>query len=141
MKFYEQLERHYNSREGVVVCYIKPQDDWELYDYKHLHSYIQQGWLVSDDYFNDYYIINPEWEGEEPWTPPKYIVANKKIIKIPWTEDDFCDRDTCYFCDEENDGDWVDGQEDAVCIKCSKKWRYDDNEDCYKKRFKFIIKS
>jgi hypothetical protein len=77
MKFYEQLEKHYNAQAGGK--YIRPQDDWECYDYRQLHYFIKQGWIVSDDYYNDYYIINPEWEGEPLWTPPKKIKF--KIIK------------------------------------------------------------
>ena len=80
MRFYEQLERHYNAQyEGT---YIKPHPDWEKEDYVNLHHYIQTGWLLSDfgSYILDSYIINPEWEGEEPWTPPQKKKFKFKVI-------------------------------------------------------------
>ena len=75
MKFYEQLEKHYNA-QYEEESYIKPHHDWELDDYKDLHYYIQQGWIVDNcdsSYINDTYIINPEWDDEHLWTPPKKI--------------------------------------------------------------------
>tara|TARA_S200002703_G_scaffold67100_1_gene58286 strand:- start:10508 stop:10693 length:186 start_codon:yes stop_codon:yes gene_type:complete len=61
------------------------------------------------------------------------------MTTIPWTEDFYSDK--CYFCNKQNDGWWDAECEDAVCRKCGKKWRYDEDEDCYKRRFKFVIKS
>jgi hypothetical protein len=92
MKFYQQLEKHYNAQ--YKGTYIKPHHDWDLEDYKMLHNYIHDGWIVEDcdnSYMNDSYIINPEWEGEPLWTPPKkikFIVRPKtpktlKMIKTP----------------------------------------------------------
>lgn len=53
---------------------------------------------------------------------------------IKWTEENFCDRDTCYFCDTKNNGDWVNGKEDAVCEDCGDKWKWNlDDEGYYKK--------
>ena len=51
--------------------------------------------------------------------------SNTEFVK--WTEEDFCDRDTCYFCKTKNDGDWDESCEDAVCVECSDKWEYLDD--------------
>ena len=48
---------------------------------------------------------------------------------VKWTEEDFCDRDTCYFCNTKNNGDWDNSCEDAVCCDCSGKWKYEDGGD------------
>jgi len=49
---------------------------------------------------------------------------------VKWTEEDFCDRDTCYFCKTKNNGDWDKSCEDAVCCDCSDKWEYIDVAYC-----------
>ncbi len=46
---------------------------------------------------------------------------------VKWTDEDFCDRDTCYFCKTKNNGDWDESCEDAVCVECSDKWEYLDD--------------
>ena len=48
-------------------------------------------------------------------------------------EDEDKECETCRFCDEPNTGCWIEGQEDAVCEKCSKVWEYDDATDDYYK--------
>lgn len=133
MKFYEQLEKHINNPQKYTN--IWHNIDWTLEDYKELFEYIDEGWIIQNDYCldNNAFIINPQWEGEPLWTPPE-----KQEIKIFWTTEFYNDK--CYFCKKKNDGDWDSSCEDAVCEKCSKKWRYDDNEDCYKRRIKFKIK-
>ena len=52
---------------------------------------------------------------------------------VEWTEDRF-GGDTCGFCNQPNDGRWIEGQEDAVCKKCSQVWEYDDDTDSYHKK-------
>ena len=53
--------------------------------------------------------------------------SNTEEDFVKWTEEDFCDRDTCYFCKTKNDGDWDESCEDAVCVECSDKWEYLDD--------------
>jgi len=50
---------------------------------------------------------------------------------IKWTAEDFCDRDTCYFCKTKDI--WESKHEDAVCIKCAEVWKYDEDDDGYRK--------
>ena len=50
---------------------------------------------------------------------------------IKWTEEDFCDRDTCYFCKTKDI--WQSKHEDAVCDKCAEVWKYDEDDDGYRK--------
>ena len=50
---------------------------------------------------------------------------------IQWTDAFY--SSTCYFCDAENDGWWDEECEDAVCEKCSEKWRYNEEKDLYEK--------
>ena len=45
---------------------------------------------------------------------------------VKWTEENFCDRETCYFCKTKNVVPWTDC-EDAVCLECSDKWEYLDD--------------
>ena len=75
MKFYKQLEQIIKEEETDLT----PHEDWDLQDYKDLHYYIKKGWIVENttlfpyecQFQNDYYMINPEWEGEPLWTPLK----------------------------------------------------------------------
>ena len=53
---------------------------------------------------------------------------------IKWSQSDFVDRDTCYFCGVGAGNCWVVGGEDAVCCGCEEKWRYDENKDGYIKK-------
>ena len=53
---------------------------------------------------------------------------------IKWSDDDFVNKDYCYFCGVKNNGDWDKSCEDAVCIDCSEKYEYDENIDSYKKK-------
>jgi len=53
--------------------------------------------------------------------------------KIQWSEA-FCDDMTdgrCYFCNKRNNNDWDASCEDAVCIECGEKFRFDADEECY----------
>ena len=57
-------------------------------------------------------------------------MASNTETFVKWTEEDFCDRDTCYFCKTKNNGDWDKSCEDAVCCDCSDKWEYIDVAYC-----------
>jgi hypothetical protein len=60
-------------------------------------------------------------------------MCDSKKIKVQWSEE-FCDDMTegrCYFCNKKNYNDWDASCEDAVCIECSKKWKYNEDEDSY----------
>ena len=52
--------------------------------------------------------------------------------EVEWSADRF-GGDKCGFCNEPNDGLWIEGQEDAVCEKCSQVWEYDADTDSYHK--------
>ena len=70
---------------------------------------------------------------EEEEKPKIKFNVKKKKIKVQWSEA-FCDDMTdgrCYFCNKENDNDWDASCEDAVCITCHEKWKYNEDEDCY----------
>jgi hypothetical protein len=58
-------------------------------------------------------------------------MASNTETFVKWTEEDFCDRDTCYFCKTKNNGDWDKSCEDAICWDCSSKWEYNENDDGY----------
>ena len=67
-------------------------------------------------------------------------MCDSKKIKVQWSEE-FCDDMTegrCYFCNKKNYNDWDASCEDAVCIECSKKWKYNEDEDSYYE-LQFII--
>ena len=90
MKFYEQLEKHSNNPEEFT--YIKPHYDWLLQDYKDLHSYLEEGWIVTHEYYCDRFIINPEWEDEPLWTPPQKKKLKFKIVTKEKKGQTFCDE-------------------------------------------------
>ena len=47
-----------------------------------------------------------------------------------WCDDFY--SDTCYFCNK-NDKSWNVDSEDAVCMECSKLYKYDSDNECYNK--------
>ena len=51
---------------------------------------------------------------------------------VKWSED-FCDRETCYFCGKKNDGDWDNRYEDGVCISCGEIWKFNEDDESYSK--------
>ena len=59
--------------------------------------------------------------------PEEYLAE-----EVEWSADRF-GGDKCGFCNEPNDGLWIEGQEDAVCEKCSQVWEYDADTDSYHK--------
>ena len=106
--------------------------------------------------FNIDYVL--ETFGEEVWENNNYgeefgiVLSKGKFIKyfkeamlnpgfefyddddedvVKWSPDQF-GGDKCGFCNEPNKGLWIEGDEDAVCEKCSQVWEYDDDTDSYR---------
>lgn len=57
--------------------YIVPNNSWDLHDFRVFHYYISKGWIIQDD--NTKFMINPEWEGEEPSEPDWYFKHRSRI--------------------------------------------------------------
>lgn len=56
-------------------------------------------------------------------------MPNTITSPVKWNEDFASDK--CFFCGCENDGDWCEEDEDAVCCDCSGTWEFDEEEDVY----------
>jgi len=63
LSLHEQLKLH--IEDPLDYDNIFPHDCWTLEEYKEFFEYVNKGWLIqSDSYENNGFIINPEWEGE-----------------------------------------------------------------------------
>ncbi len=69
-------------------------------------------------------------EEEKDWVEMLEELTGQPTF-IKWTAEDFCDRDTCYFCKTKDI--WQSKHEDAVCDKCAEVWKYDEDDDGYRK--------
>ena len=120
-----EVKKQIKFKVKFKVIHSKDQDNYikQKYGNEYDWSFEQEEWTKK--------CLNVRFSDGESVIKKVWIGVKNQNQFIAWTENDFCDRDTCYFCDEENDGDWVDGQEDAVCDCCRKKWRYDEDRDGY----------
>jgi len=60
---------------------------------------------------------------------PELETDDEDVVK--WSAYQF-GGDKCGFCNQPNEGRWIEGDEDAVCEKCSQVWEYDDDTDSYR---------